>query len=195
MIKKTIFVILIIISLTTYILTAPTTEKIKYWKGSNNIRHITHYLKWTPIKHGKKIIFDINSKKDTAAILNYRFGRLNGVQKEFYQSSNKLFRVDTIKGNTKTTVEYHKNGYLKSYYITINGKLHNIYELRDSLNNKLNIGDFSNGNGKVYVYFDDGKIKYYGNYRNGKPSGKWISISNTGYKKTIKNPENFSFYP
>jgi antitoxin component YwqK of YwqJK toxin-antitoxin module len=50
----------------------------------------------------------------------------------------------------------------------------------------LIMGDLINGNGIVYVYNRDGKIRSYGAYSNGLKNGYWKIVSNAGVADSVE---------
>lgn len=69
---------------------------------------------------------------------------------------------------------YYKNGQLLSKTRYEEGNLMEIYEVYDSLGNKLNYGYLNNGNGYVISYDDKKGVRNFsGRYENGLRTGWW----------------------
>ncbi len=116
------------------------------------------------------------------------------------------------KNITRKTLEFHKNGKPKvvELYSTENGKkvivgLEELYEegqikIKGAYNKKYqrqgiwrsyyvdgtewSIGEYANGveNGEKKVWYPNGKLRYQGEIKNGKPDGIWVFWDEQGVK-------------
>jgi antitoxin component YwqK of YwqJK toxin-antitoxin module len=76
---------------------------------------------------------------------------------------------------------YYRNGQLLSKARYEDNRLMEIYEVYDSLGNKLNHGNFKNGNGYAISYDDKkGTRNFAGNYKDGLRDGWWKTYNFRG---------------
>ncbi len=143
------------------------------------------YITNTKIKHGKCIEFSFSG--DTIGKFNYKNGKLDGIQYFYYESGGYKnivqYSNDIIIGK-KTA--FYKNGKIKYEVEYNNGSLWEINALYDFKGRELDKGSLKKGNGLVVVYYDDGSLKYKGQYLNGKPHGNWLSFTDTGNKDILE---------
>ena len=143
------------------------------------------------LKKGKGFIKEYNYNKSMYEG-NYLYGLKNGKGKEYYKNGKLIFEGEYLNENRNGKgKEYNNKGelifegeYLYNYRIKgkqyIKGKLE--YEGDYLYNKKYNgkgydengniIYELINGNGKVKEYQFDGKLRFEGEYLNGKRNGK-----------------------
>ncbi|HRO75063.1 MAG TPA: hypothetical protein PLP27_02810 [Crocinitomicaceae bacterium] len=104
----------------------------------------------------------------------YRAGNKTTLQQEYKVFSQGL---DTIIHFTN----YYQNGKLKSKVVMKNNLLMEIELVLDTLGNKMNFGNFKNGNGYVIEYSsDDSSPENEGRYVKGNKQGWWKNYHFTG---------------
>ena len=133
------------------------------------------------VKSGQWVIFGFIHKKDTASIVNYKNGILNG-------KKIKYLDLDFVPDKTDTnSLNFVETPTLEIFYYK-NGKLDGNYLLRDSLGNKTIEGYYSNDNktGRWKYYNSDQKLYMDIIYLSGIPSSQTF-FDNTENKLFTKN--------
>lgn len=98
---------------------------------------------------------------------NYRKDKLNGLNTWYYDNGNLHYRA-----------KYNQD------------RLWNVLDYRDIEGNKLEFGQISRGEGKIFIYDEHGEIEAEGNVKNGLKYGTWFIY--TRYNKIEeKYPSNF----
>lgn len=141
----------------------------------------------------------------TKVIGTIKNGKLNGPYTAYHKNGNIYISTtmvnDTYHGITKY---YFSNGKLNAICEFKDGKLWNVNQMYDNSGRKLNSGDFSDGNGKLKLYYANGKLfreslmqgglangptEYYykngalmikGTFRAGKIINTWTEYSTNG---------------
>jgi len=173
------------------------------WNGKGyDIFHRVIY----ELKNGKGFVKKYWEHKPIDFILKfegeYLYGKKNGKGKEYYENGNIEYEGDYLNGKRSGNgKENYKDGTLRFegeylYGFKLKGKLYLKekleYEGEFLYNKKWNgkgydengniIYELINGNGYVKEYYDEGKLKFEGQYLNGKKTGKGKEYNSYNYK-------------
>jgi antitoxin component YwqK of YwqJK toxin-antitoxin module len=85
------------------------------------------------------------------------------------------FKSGILHGNC---TYYYDNGKLRGIVTYDAGKLMNILKYLDVNGHNLNFGDFSNGNGNLKLYYENGILEEEGQMKNGYRNGVWVYYLN-----------------
>lgn len=125
------------------------------------------------------------------SIVEYADGEQNGVSIYFGSegiiSDFIYYEAGEQDGLAKHFFSSGKINYICEYK---HDRLYNIFLVKDSLGNKLDFGEFKNGNGKVRKFYENGKLKEVGEFKNGCRHGKWTRYSEKGDVMNITEFEN-----
>ncbi len=116
------------------------------WDG--NFMYLESEVIWPlGIKHGYSTTYEHYGKTH---VLHFNYNRLDGEQIAYYRN-----------GQLKLKLEYRK------------GKIWNVIEYYNKSGKELNYGTFSNGDGMLITYWDNGKKASTGEMKKGVAIGKW----------------------
>lgn len=123
------------------------------------------------------LLLGITSCVEQQKKMEYSFWKVNAKI-----TSDVKFKMETSDGVVDGYCwHYYKNGQLLSKVRYEDNKLMDIYEVYDSLGNKLNYGNFKNGNGYAISYDDKkGTRTFAGNYQDGLRTGWWKNYNFRG---------------
>lgn len=160
------------------------TEKKEYYFFDKK-DYISEVFIGTNIKHGEFISFDLNG--DTVEKCNYRFNKLNGKYKLYYEGGNSIHQlINYNKGNIDGLFyQYYKNGEICYILEYRKNRIWNINAYFDINGKELVNRDFVEGQGFVNKYDSLGNIIEQGIIRNGYKDGYWRYISNTGHVDSV----------
>jgi antitoxin component YwqK of YwqJK toxin-antitoxin module len=166
--------------------------------------------KWTIMfDEDLKIVDDVN-RANYFRIINYANGEPFGLVRDYYATGvlqwegylssespdslvgYSIFYFDNGKksfegkvGNSRQDSVwryYHRNGQKWSEILYDEGRMIEVFFNRDSTGKDLPNGTLKSGNGGYTSYFEDGKVQFEGNYRNGLLEGKCIEWDQEGRK-------------
>jgi len=157
--------------------------KKEYYQSPTNEKNKIKYLYEVNIFTGKKCgtylwLFETG---DTLEFANFKNDMLNGQAKFYYESKQKQLEaayIDDLPNGLMT--EWYENGQLKYKAIYNTGKLWEIQIVCDSLGNKLDFGNFKEGNGLIRKFYPNGKILQEGKIKNGFKTDYWKIFTDTG---------------
>ena len=125
-----------------------------------------------------KILF-YKSNKILTNISSYEEGKLNGPFTSFYDDGNLLSIGNHKNDSPSEFVVFYKNQRVKWQLSTLNK-----YEKEWASNGKLirytQVDSESKNNGVSKGWYQNGKIKFSGNYLHGKAIGKWVFYDKKG---------------
>ncbi len=114
------------------------------------------------------------------------FGKISGQYKEYYPDSSLKLKGEYNKDSKKEGpwLGFHPNGKksLREFYV--NGLLHDSLIHWDSLGHVSKKALMDSGNGSIYRYYPDGKVKRVEQFLEGKKHGEQLSFFPFGRTKT-----------
>jgi len=114
----------------------------------------------------------------------------NGTFTYFHKNGKKSNQTNYIQNKIEGKyTTWFDNGQIDSEYVYENGLLKNVLAMYDKLGNKLNFGDFENGNGFIISYDKDGKKTSKMEYKNSLFHGKYIQYDEN---EKVKNEYEYS---
>ncbi len=149
----------------------------KYFYDNGQLQSLFNYH--NGILEGQSISYFFDG--NTESIHHYQKGKLNGISKLFYPN-----------GAIKEVKYYHNDSldgkyimYYKEKSIRIEGKYNmaqfdSIWNYYDKYGRLVGQGKFTNGNGNLYSFYPNGKIKINVLYRNSQPTGTEIHYNSKG---------------
>lgn len=113
-------------------------------------------------------------------------GELDGICTEYRENGNVLRKISWTNGKLNGDYfQYYNNGEFEFHIVYRNNCLWNVIEYYDMMGNKLDYGNFKDGEGSIQAYSPEGVLRKSGDYKAGLKNGEWKYYSNAGYSHSV----------